>query len=147
MGFWYYLAAICVGYFAGTNFPQYLRGAPVLTKYNAESYAILAQVISSLTEGEFRNLWVEPYLNGRENGFSVQFFSCSIFGYPDVKVTFSRNRNSDSLVVYAGNSAGFSMQGNGLTEEIYNNRRLFRHDQAYLAAAKVVSLLRGEEAI
>lgn len=56
-------------------------------------------------------LWLEPYVNGREIGYSLSNMTH--------KVSFSENRNSDDIVVYCGRQRDFSMQGNVPNEAIY----------------------------
>lgn len=99
----------------------------MLTRKNAKAYAVLCIIFDMTSEELWRECIVEPYLNGRENGFAVSF--------RDEKVVFSENRNSDNIVVYTGKSYEFSMQGNGLTEEIYRNSKFFNYDR-YLEAAE-----------
>lgn len=106
----------------------------MLTKSNAVGYAVLALVVNELDDSEVREINVEPYLNGRESGFAIHFWSGKN------KLVFSRARNSDYVVVYEGRVNDFSMQGNSLTDEIYRNGRYF--ENASSAANHVVKMLR-----
>lgn len=47
----------------------------MLTRDNATGYAVLACLASILSDEEWQDLIVEPYLNGRESGFAVTFGS------------------------------------------------------------------------
>lgn len=113
----------------------------MLTRSNAKGYAILAIIAEELSDEEWGLLHVEPYLNGRESGFAVQFYARK--GKPDVKLVFSEARGTDSIVIYKGKSYEFSMQGNGLTEEIYRNAFYCGPDEYVKAARMIVAELRG----
>ena len=106
----------------------------MLTKENAKAYAILAILVDMLDEDD--DLRVEPYLNGRENGFAVKLRS------GNEKVVFSQHRRSDDIVVYSDKYHRFSMQGNSPTDEIYYNRQTFSPNDYYRAAEFVVQRLR-----
>ena len=101
----------------------------MLTKKNAKAWAILSILCDILHEKQWEELLIEPYLNGRESGFSIKSF--------DKQVVFSENRNSDHIVIYFGQSKDFNMQGNIPNEKIYRNKRLFQHYQ-YLEAANYI---------
>ena len=95
----------------------------MLTKSNALAFAVLAFLYNELDDDEVRNLFIEPYLNGRENGFSVNFI---ILGdrYFDRKLIFSKCRGTDGIVVYEGMARDFTIN-NGLTPELYNGKVYF----------------------
>ena len=57
---------------------------------------------------------IEPYLNGRESGFSVKFTLTSI----DVKLVFAEYRKSDNIVVYMAPAYQFG-SNNTISDEIY----------------------------
>ena len=80
---------------------------------------------------------VEAYMNGREVGYSVW----SSKHLPAVRVSFSENRNSDDIVVYAGISGDFSMQGNVPSDEIYKNAHYFAYDKVEDAAKFIATFL------
>lgn len=108
---------------------------------------MLALVIEHLNEIDARNLVVEPYLNGRENGFAVYFYlrKREIDGMDhrtcDRKLAFSGQRGTDSYVVYEGQTHEFQMIGNGLTDKIYRSAKPFDYDQADAAAVYIVERL------
>jgi len=84
-------------------------------------------------------LIIRPYVNGREEGFSVEVWG-SHAGLPPAKVSFSENRNSDSIVVYAGPAKEFDAMGVP-SEKIYDgdaSRRFFDPGE-YEKAAKFIS--------
>ena len=110
----------------------------ILNKLDAKSQAVLC-IIADLDHDFLRKCYVEPYLNGREQGFAIT----SLLNQK--KVVWSENRNSDDFVVYADKSYAFSMQGNTPTEEIWEKRKYFAYDE-YLAVAKYVleELRKGE---
>jgi hypothetical protein len=112
----------------------------MLTKANAIGYAVLALIFNQLTDNEVKELNVEPYLNGRESGFAVHFWTRNGI---DRKFAFSRNRNSDDIVIYEGKIHDFSMQGNGLTEEIYRNKIILHTDDISRAADYIVDKLKN----
>lgn len=117
----------------------------MLTKSNAVGYAVLAVIVDRLNESEFRNLHIEPYLNGRESGFAVNFFlrrDNDGVELMDRKFAFAEMRGCDAVAVYEGKSHMFNMLGNGLTEAIYRNCRTFNQDQIVSAAQYVVNRLR-----
>jgi hypothetical protein len=111
----------------------------MLTRMNSKAYAILGIIANELSDEEFKNLVVEPYLNGRECGFSVYFALRSV----DVKLIFSEYRRSDNIVVYKGKAHEF-FPSNSLTEEIYKNSLTFQPYGYYEAATYIVNQLRGE---
>jgi hypothetical protein len=83
-------------------------------------------------------LYVYPYLNGREQGWTLTIEI-------DLPVlTFSENRNSDDVVVYE--DAEWNLYGNTTpSEESYENRRFFRgtRSAARHIAARVRALVDG----
>lgn len=72
--------------------------------------------------GEQPNSYIiEPYVNGRETGWSVKSWAsvgCRM-------VVFSENRSSDQIVLYCGRSADFSMQGNVPSDRVWREARYF----------------------
>ena len=91
----------------------------MLTAKNCKAYAVLS-ILFDLGNNDY--LMVEPYVNGREQGFSISITT-------DKKVAFSECRNSDSIVVYFGKFVNFSMQGNTPDEKTYQNRKSFNHNE------------------
>lgn len=113
----------------------------MLTKRNASGYALLALVCERLSDADWLNLDIEPYLNGRECGFGICFWD---YGKRHArKLVFSECRNSDQFVVYRGGVHDFGMN-NELTDEIYQNKRFFDHDEPHLAADYIVEQLNEE---
>lgn len=112
----------------------------MLTQKNAKAYAVLAIVYHMLNDDEFEKLTFEPYVNGREIGFSIKNLRNTPPPHArlrQIQAVFSENRNSDQIVVYTGDTIAFSMQGNVPCEETYENARYFAAD-AYLEAATYV---------
>jgi hypothetical protein len=110
----------------------------MLTKSNALGFAVLSLVVNELSEAEFKEVHIEPYLNGRENGFSTHFYLRN--NRFDRKFVFSEARRSDYIVVYESTSNGFDMLGNGVSDEIYNAGRYF--PDAEQAAEYIVDRMR-----
>lgn len=64
----------------------------MLTHSNSKAYAILSILMYEI--GEDTKIIVNPFVNGRENGFVVRGYkSCA-------HVAFSEDRNSDGIVTY-----------------------------------------------
>lgn len=82
----------------------------MITSKNAQATAVLAGLIWSLNDEQRDALVIEPYLNGREDGFAI--------ANRRLKAVFSESRNSDSIVIYLGYSTEFSMQGNCMATAI-----------------------------
>jgi hypothetical protein len=82
--------------------------------------------------------WMQPYQNGREHGQSL------IASKSMKQVAFSEYRNSDSIVVYAGDMGEFSNAGNIPSEEIYGKKKFFRYDDFEGAAKFIVGFLESE---
>lgn len=103
----------------------------MLTKSNARGYAVLAALFAKLSDEQVREIYVEPYLNGRECGFAVLCWTDK----NRRKAVFSNHRNADLLNVYRGNQSEFSMQGNSLSEGVYQTVTYFK-EEAYAEAAQ-----------
>lgn len=116
----------------------------MLTKSNAVGYAVLALVMDRLNDEEVREIHVEPYLNGRESGFGIMFsgFFQHKKGLHDRKFAFSEMRGTDAIVVYESDSCGFSMQGNGLNDEIYRSSCSFEGRKIMNAVDHIVERMR-----
>lgn len=93
--------------------------------------AVLAILDGMLDSGTV--YYTEPYQNGREHGWAIQ-------GY-NVKVAFSENRNSDSIVIYSGAPNEFDMAGNVPHETVYSRRVYFDYNQHFEAAEHIAKLL------
>lgn len=89
----------------------------------------IAMAVLSIVKAKWSDdsIILEMYSNGREQGFALL--------RANLKVVFSENRRTDDVVVYAGKSSDFSMQGNVPSEEVYKNKRLFSH---YESAASYI---------
>lgn len=100
---------------------------------------VLAQINKKMEKHVSETCSIEAYANGREQGYSiVQFASLVPKGLSMRKVSFSENRNSDDIVVYAGKDSEFNMQGNVPGESVWQNRKFFRYDKVEEAAQFVV---------
>ena len=108
----------------------------MLTKSNAAATAILAIVYLELSETEIFGLCVEPYLNGRENGFAVNFYGKS------AKAVFSTERRTDNAVVYLGKTTNFNFGGNVPDEQTYKEGMSFNYKELHRAADFVCRHLR-----
>ena len=82
-------------------------------------------------------LFLQPYQNGREHGWSLIFKMR--------QVAFSEYRNSDSIVVYAGYTGDFSLCGNVPSSAIWEKRNFFRYDATYEAAQFIIGYLMEAE--
>ncbi len=102
-----------------------------MTRKNAKATAILAIVFEMVDEDVWAKMIVEPYLNGRENGYALHPF------LGKVKVVFSENRNSDNIVVYVGGINSFTMGGNVPDDDAYKERWMTDPDD-YFGAAKYI---------
>lgn len=101
----------------------------MLNSSNAKAYAVLS-ILFDLYGDNCSKLRVLGYENGREHGFNV-------YCHPnmDRTVAFSESRNSDSIMVYSGESYQFNPQGNGPSEEMYRKVVSFG-GTSYLPAAQ-----------
>ena len=91
---------------------------------------VLAQLNKIISKEVAKECSVEAYSNCREQGFSIVKYqnpSC-------LRVSFSENRNSDDIVVYAGKDCEFQIRGNIPNEEIYKQAKYFRYDKITEAA-------------
>lgn len=87
-----------------------------------------------------KELLLEAYANCREQGYCLWNLEAR------KKVSFSENRNSDSIVVYSGKMELFSMQGNIPSEEAYERKLFFEYNEHYKAAEWIVAYLEVKEA-
>lgn len=105
----------------------------MLCRKNAQAYGVLATLFSKLGDNYIvTKVCVEPYINGRECGFSVRAYS-NPEKY-DLQIVFSEYRNSDFIVVYTGPYYHFD-NGNVPNEDVYfNHQRSFKaYDYAGVA--------------
>lgn len=103
----------------------------MLTSKTAKAYAILAIIIDKFSAERFPEIDVEPYLNGRENGFAIKRW------HNTRQAVFSESRNSNEIVLFTGRTTDFSMQGNTPNEE-GNWTRVYFEPDAYVKAADAV---------
>ena len=108
----------------------------MITRKTAKAYAVLAIVLDRISEEQQSQLLIEPYLNGRENGFSLHRLFTG-----EKMVAFSENRNSDSIVLYTGDRTDFSMQGNVGNDATWKRRRMFGCYNYVKAAVAIISFL------
>ena len=94
---------------------------------------VLAQVNKLISKEVAKDCSVECYSNCREQGYSIVQY-CN----PALKVSFSENRNSDDIVIYAGEDREFDMGGNIPSEKIYKEAKYFRYDKVEEAAQFIV---------
>jgi len=83
--------------------------------------------------------WIEAYSNGREQGFLICYWK--INSRNAIRVAFSENRNSDSLVVYVGDgkeTGQFDMTGNVPSDTVWNNARYFSQDKYLIDGVKFI---------
>lgn len=101
---------------------------------------VLTQVNKKMSKEVAKTCSVESYSNGREQGFSIVQY-CN----PALKVSFSENRNSDDIVVYAGEDREFDMGGNIASEKLYKESKYFRYDKVDDAAQFIVDFFTKEK--
>lgn len=89
----------------------------MLTKSNATAYCVLSWIYRICNEDRLTKFYIEPYLNGREDGFAIVNYAAN------KKVAFSEGRNHDSVVIYSGDTCGFAFGGNVPTEEVYKKAK------------------------
>jgi hypothetical protein len=105
----------------------------IINRKNAKAKAVLC-IIADRDEEFLQNCLIEPYLNGREQGYSIWFN-----GY---RMAWSEYRNTDNFVVYEGESSEFNMQGNVPSEEIYKNKKFFDYNQYVDVAIYILEILK-----
>lgn len=67
----------------------------MLSRKTAQAYGVLATLFAKLGDDYMvKKVSVEPYINGRESGFSIRVFGS------ELQAVFSENRNSDNIVLY-----------------------------------------------
>ncbi len=85
------------------------------------------------------NWWLESYSNGREQGFNLWTGG----GKQDRRVSFSRSRGADDIVVYTGRYHDFSLQGNFYQVQPYTYINTFFFTNAQDAANFIFNYLSG----
>lgn len=96
--------------------------------------AILKTQKKTLPFGPHAEIVIAPYVNGRENGWTVEVFDGTL-AIPGV--TFSENRNSDEIVVYADNRRLFidkNREAHEISDDAYDTRKYFRYNGSQDAA-------------
>ena len=76
---------------------------------------------------------IETYANYREQGFALSTLSS--------KVVFSKNHNSDNIVVYFGHSSEFERNSNIPSEDVYEIRKFFMYNEHEKAAKFILRYL------
>lgn len=89
---------------------------------------------------------IDVYSNCREQGFFLISYLNNWLPYEDYRaVSFSQNRNSDSIIVQHGVRKDFNQYGVFLTDEMYHKcKKFFGPDEADKAARFITSWLKGE---
>lgn len=115
----------------------------MLQPKNAKAYAVFAIFVDLLTSTTktLRDFVVEPYLNGREQGFAIWSIATNR------KVAFSENRNSDHIVLYKGTGSSFSMGGNVPDDTTYLGSRCYSSDEYKEVAGAALDYLEGLEGL
>ena len=100
---------------------------------------VLNRINKKIEDNVAETCCVEAYANGREQGYSIfQFVLLVPKGLAIKRVSFSEKRNSDEIVIYAGQDSEFSLQGNVPGDKAYQERKYFRYDKVDEAAQFVV---------
>ena len=105
---------------------------------------VLAQVNKKISKDVAKDCSIEVYANGEEQGYCI--FSTHIRKntkeiYSPLRVSFSEYRNSDDIVIYAGNSYDFKPSGNIPNENVYRQGKFFRYGDNENAAQFIVNFL------
>lgn len=91
----------------------------MLTFKTAQAYGVLAALYFKLEERQLNQLFIQPYMNGREQGFSLEH------NLEFKQVSFSEARSSDDIVVYLGKSHEFDEAGNIPNAKVYEKAQHF----------------------
>jgi hypothetical protein len=81
------------------------------------------------------SLWLEPYQNGREHGWSLSGSDGKR------KAVFSEHRNTDQIVVYLGKQIDFGMAGNVPSDKVYGAAVFYSYDRVSTAARDILDYL------
>lgn len=107
----------------------------------AKANAVLACIEGNLGSCEDLTgpILLEAYSNGRENGYYLHYAGHGgpIEEVTDKAVCFCEDRKSDCIVVYFGSSRDFAMGGRIPSDEVYDGRVYFSHNE-YEAAAEFI---------
>ena len=107
---------------------------PVLKGKLSRAFALL-ELLTWRLEDDETTYYVDCYQNCREQGFTVT----NLEVLDERKsVTFSENRNSDSIVVYKDNC-----EFQGISEESYNTAKYFPYNEHDKAVDYMVEYLRS----
>jgi hypothetical protein len=106
----------------------------IVSRKDAKAQAVLC-ILADTHYELLKNCLIEPYLNGREQGYSLYHNS--------KRIAWSECRNSDSFVVYYGNSHDFDMGGNVPSDEVYKNKKFFCPDEYCEVAQYIAKTLKG----
>lgn len=101
--------------------------------------AVLA-VVEAMLPNDDEEIYLEPYKNGRENGWALHSNSSSSTAL-DRKVVFSEYRNSDQIVIYQGRMQDFDVSGNVPDEACYQTKVFFDAGQIEKAARHILDYL------
>lgn len=102
----------------------------MIRKATTTADAVLA-VIDALVAEEETVLNAYPYKNCRENGWTLISNTAT--------VRFAENRNSDDIVVYVEPEK--YRYANNVSDEAYNNRKLFGYKKYVEAAEYIITAL------
>lgn len=104
----------------------------MLSRKTAQAYGVLATLFAKLGDDYIhRKVSVEPYINGREYGFSIRVFGS------DMQAVFSENRNSNEIVLYISDWRAFQ-DGNVPNETTYHKHSRYFVAYAYDKVADVI---------
>lgn len=103
-----------------------------MLKDNMEKANKIREILNKISKGFV--FYVEPYTNGREQGWSVNYFIKNTMTQPIKQVSFSQNRNDNNIVVYFGLSENFMPDTNISDEATYKNAKYFKSDEYEKAA-------------
>ena len=104
----------------------------------------LAHAVLNCIESKWEDtndIIISSYSNGREQGLHLANYKTPS---SSPSVSFSQDRNSDSIIIYCGNFINFNMQGNVPDDRTYNNAKKFDCNQVYEAADFIYNYLTKE---
>jgi hypothetical protein len=115
----------------------------MLNQFTALAYAVLSYVMFHYDEeAEWENygkLFVEPYKNGREQGFSIYLAFTSRY-----RATFAQYRASDEIIVYTGARDHFDRAGNTPSDAAAGDAAMFSCANAEQAALYALNYLKDK---
>jgi len=101
----------------------------------ADAVLSIIEVLLGQVDSEDEYIVCEMYSNAREQGYHLNSWDGKR------RVSFSENRNSDNISVYAGGQFDFSMGGNIPNDAVYSNARYFSYDEYYKSAEFITAFL------